>query len=175
MVTHHGGDALVQYLGSFVLYTMLSISFIYGVYWFMRRNIDTPGATPKKAEEANPSLMLEAALPLEENKNLYVIRSGYERFLITISGETTHILSKLDDLPRPVEAVAAEAVPVAAPEAEAVLTTPKPWFFVETPMPPPPPVLSARQRFGQRLAQSIRWLAESRMKSPGQALARRNK
>lgn len=151
-MSHTG--TLWQYLGSFLMYTLLTIGMIYGVFWYTRKaaGARATGTTPT-TEETQGSLALESALPLEPNKTLYVVRSGSERFLISATGEGTQLLSRLESVP---------AVVVAEPVAE-VSVEPKvdlPWYASV----PGPTQLATirRQSFGQRFVQSVKWLVATR-------------
>ena len=144
-MTHTG--TLWQYLGSFVMYTLMTIGLIYGVFWYTRK---ASGASTQP-EQAQGSLVLESTLPLEPNKTLYVVRSGSERFLLSASGEGTQLLSALEAVP---SLILAE--PVSEPTAKVDL----PWY-ASVPA-GNRPVAMRRQSFSQRLAQSVRWLVASR-------------
>ncbi|MCE3235193.1 MAG: hypothetical protein K0Q50_1373 [Vampirovibrio sp.] len=152
MLSHTG--TLWQYLGSFVLYTLATVGIIYGVYWYTRRTSGgSAAAAAAPAEEGQPKLELESTLALEPTKNLYVIRSGNERFLLATTAEGTQLLSRLDNVPTEVTAT----VPEVTEEAPA---TPKPWYASE------PPAVLARPNAGfkQRFVQSVQWLVSSRLK-----------
>lgn len=155
MLSHTG--TLWQYLGSFVLYTLGAVALIYGAYWYARRSTTgfLPGAAATVPEEAEVPLVLEASLSLEPQKNLYIIRSGKERFLIAASGEATQLLSKLESVETEAEA------PVEIPIVE---ETPKlePWY-TPGPQPVAPPAIR-RESFGSRFVKSVQWLVSSRMK-----------
>ncbi len=152
MLSHTG--TLWQYLGSFVFYTLATVGVIYGVYWYTRKNAGAAAAVAAaKAEEGQIKLELESTLALEPNKNLYVVRNGVERFLLVTSAEGTQLLSRLDNVPAPVEEVVAEPV-VDLPLA------PKPWYATE----PPPAIIQRKIGFGERFVQSVQWLVASRTK-----------
>src|SRR5262249_42959742 len=87
---------LWQYLASFILYTLFAIGLIYLAYWYLRKN--GGGLVPMGRKNGNGPLKLEveSTLVLEARKNLYVVRSGNERFLIATSMEGTQFLSRLD-------------------------------------------------------------------------------
>ncbi len=144
-MTHTG--TLWQYLGSFVMYTLMTVGLIYGVFWYTRKASGIATAT----EEAKGSLVLESTLALEPNKTLYVVRSGSERFLLSASGEGTQLLSALASVPGPIL-----AEPVSEPVAQVEL----PWY-ASVPS-TSRPVAIRRQSFGQRFVQSVRWLVTSR-------------
>ncbi len=152
MLSHTG--TLWHYLSSFVLYTLGAVALIYGAYWYARRSTSGPLPGLSKKVEPETPLMLESTLALEPRKNLYVIRAGKERFLVSTSGEDTHLLSKLE--PVPAEVAAAELIP----EVEA---TPRlePWYAHSQPV---RPVVPRSNGFGARFVQSVQWLVASRMK-----------
>jgi flagellar biogenesis protein FliO len=152
MLTHTG--TLWQYLGSFVMYTLLTVGAIYGVFWYSRKATGgaSIGSNSTTGGTQDP-LILESTLPLEPNKTLYVIRTGAERFLLSSTAEGTQLLSKLESVPAP----AAEPV-VAAPPAEPKVDLP--WYATE----PPRLVTLRRQGFGERFVKSIQWLVSSRMR-----------
>lgn len=152
MLSHTG--TLWQYLGSFVFYTLATVGVIYGVYWYTRRTSGgMAAAAAAKAEEGQPKLELESTLALEPSKNLYVIRSGNERFLLATTAEGTQLLSRLDNVPAEVPVEVAETV---AEEPK----SPKPWYASE------PPAVLARPNngLGARFVQSVQWLVASRLK-----------
>lgn len=100
------GHSLGHYLGSFTLYTLLAIGMIYGVFWYLKKNPQglmklarmTKGKTPLSSLNKQ-ELAIESSLPLEIRKNLYVIRSGQERFLVATSAEGTQFLARLENAP----------------------------------------------------------------------------
>ncbi len=98
MLSHTG--TLWQYLGSFILYTLLAIGLIYAVFCFTRSRagsflgLGTPVIKGRRAK-----LQIESILGLEPRKNLYVVRAGHERFLLATSIEETKLISRLDSLP----------------------------------------------------------------------------
>jgi flagellar biogenesis protein FliO len=152
-MSHTG--TLWQYLGSFLMYTLMTIGLIYGVFWYTRKAGGASAAVPKAEEAQGDALALESALPLEPNKTLYVVRSGSERFLISATGEGTQLLSRLESVPTP---VAAEPVAVDPVEPKVDL----PWYA--TVPSPTRMVTMPRRSFGQRFVQSVKWLVASRMR-----------
>jgi hypothetical protein len=155
MLSHTG--TLWHYLGSFIFYTLLAIGLIYGAYWYARKapsgNI-LMGFGKKPDDNAVPKLTLESTLALEPRKTLYVVCSGNERFLIAASGETTQLVSKLENTPQPVSA-SEPAVQVALPPV--VMPEERPWYTDA-------PIITRRQKasFGSRFVQSVQWLVSSR-------------
>lgn len=146
MLSHTG--TLWQYLGSFVLYTLGAVGLIYAAYWYARRSI-MPAASPSQADAPQFPLAIEATLGLEPHKTLYVIRSGDERFLISVSGESTQLLSKLET---PISANS--EIPV-VPETQRL----EPWFAQHQAVSQKP-----QSTLSSRFIQSVQWLVSSRMK-----------
>lgn len=152
MLSHTG--TLWQYLGSFVFYTLATVGVIYAVYWYTRaKTSGTAAAAAPATEDSAAKLELESTLALEPNKNLYVLRSGNERFLLATTAEGTQLLSRLDNVPVEAPAVVAEA------DTEGS-KSPKPWYASE------PPAVLARPNLGfkTRFLQSVQWLVSSRLK-----------
>jgi len=114
---------LWHYLGSFFLYTMLSIGAIYATYVWLRKNPQGMNALMQLSQPGMPcmpkgqkkKLAIETILPLEPRKSLYIIRADHERFLVATSMEGTQFLARLEN-PAPEEA--------AQPPAETVQQTP---------------------------------------------------
>ncbi len=88
---------LGYYLGSFILYTVGAIGVIYGIFLYLKKNPNgLPLQFPKKSVHSQQTLRVESVLSLEARKNLYVVCSGQERFLIATSMEGTQLLSRLE-------------------------------------------------------------------------------
>ena len=184
---------LWHYLGSFILYTLLAIGFIYVAYWYARRHsgqwLLRHGKRP--AAEA-PRLEVESTLTLEARKNLYVIRSGGERFLIATSMEGTQFLSRLEpaeaaapveaNFPAtrtgPMQAQSTDRGPVGLTEepapkgdlSQAILCAleNKPAialpFAKQAANETTPAARTESTGFGARMVQSVQWLMASRIK-----------
>lgn len=164
MLSHTG--TLWHYLVSFIGYTLLAIGMIYGTFLYIRK---FTGRTPLSAP-ANDSvpdeavtvstLALETSLALEPDKNLYIVRSLQERFLVATSSEGVQLISKLESVSPPKEDAPEVDLPVVASAIE------KPWY-AEIPkapvLPQAPPVSSG---FGARFLKSVQWVVSSRASRP---------
>lgn len=120
------GELIIRFVGSF----LFAIAVLYGAYFYLRKN-PTALHFGKKGVPLKENLQVESVLPLEARKNLYVIKSGSERFLIATSLEGTQFLSKLEPLAqtstvpqetpaRPLETEQSEAGPTELPTQEPV-------------------------------------------------------
>lgn len=170
MVEHSGG--LWHYLSSFMMYTLTAIAMIYGVYWLIQRAPGTSGKQEPPAEEEKPGkLELESTLTLDEKRTLHVIRTGSERFLLSAIGESTQLLSRLENVPSdapPPEAAPAPAEVAEEPQPVAVVEAP-PWYasLAGPPLPSAeelPIRVSRKSGFADRFVQSVKWLASSRLR-----------
>jgi flagellar biogenesis protein FliO len=145
------GATIWHYLASFALYTLLAVGVIYAAYFVIRRNPALGNLAglqfPKSSAQSQQGLRVESILPLEARKNLYVVRSGQERFLIATSLEGTQLLSRLVD----------------ADEAE----QPEGQLTAEQPSVEPGTAADPRQRF----VESLRWVFGNRFKMIPDALA----
>jgi hypothetical protein len=164
---------MIQYLGSFLLYTLLAIGIIYLAYWYTagRRNTSNPVQTENEADNTDlPRLEIESVLNLELNKNLYVIRNGDERFLVSTSDDETSCLSRLE----PVTALQTLPPPQYEhydnPENRISDTgsshSEKPWYHNTVSLPPIERKLPQKLSTGgftKQLLHSIQWLIRSRM------------
>lgn len=147
-------SGVLHYLGLFTLYTLLAIGAIYGVYWYLRKS-GASGMLPfAKKSVGGQKLEIESMMPLEARKNLYVIRSGNERFLIATSVESTQFLSRLETTPGPETAPAPRER-----ETPANLSLPG-----EEPRRDPAELAPVESGFGARLMHSLRWIVSSRFK-----------
>jgi flagellar biogenesis protein FliO len=157
MLSHTG--TLGQYLGLFVLYTMLAIGLIYGAYWVLRKRGGILPKTAQKPEGPLPTpLLIESTLALEPRKTLYVIKAGHERFLVASTLEQTQLLSKLEAEPAAEVSFAAVEAPAGEPQVAL------PWFATPPDAKPTPELPSSKVGFGARFLQSLQWLAASRIK-----------
>lgn len=90
------------YLGLFTAYTLGAVGLIYAVFWYLKKNGMNGLPMVKKSIQSQQGrvapLSVESVLPLEARKNLYVVRSGDERFLIATTLEGTQFLSRLDNV-----------------------------------------------------------------------------
>ncbi len=154
-----GSTGMLHYLGLFMAYTMLAIGAIYAVYWYLRRHAGGGGMLfGARRLESEKKLEVESMMPLEARKNLYVIRSGNERFLIATSLESTQFLSRLE----PLESAPAPAATRAGEEAPPPSGQPL-QPILET-APQPARLTPVEGGFGARMLASLRWLAASRFK-----------
>ncbi len=85
-----------HYLINFLMATTATIIFLYLVYFFIRHVAPFKAGVlgSKKLPSSNP-LQVESVLSLEPRKNLYVVRSGQERFLIATTMDKTELLTTL--------------------------------------------------------------------------------
>jgi hypothetical protein len=161
----HSGS-LLHYLGSFILYTLLAIGVIYAVYCYARKHSGNLFLGMKKASDPKARLEIESVLALEARKNLYVVRSGHERFLVATSMEGTQFLSRLESTGAPAVAEPIQQTPPVLQEA----TVQPPWYTrPEEPatLPSEPEKSGATkpgEGFGARFVQSLQWLVASRTK-----------
>ncbi|MBX2861311.1 MAG: flagellar biosynthetic protein FliO [Vampirovibrio sp.] len=97
---------LSHLLIQFCVYTLLCIGLLYLVYFYLKRHpkllnqaiqLSLPMTGGKKNLPSHQTLIVESSLCLEVRKNLYVLKTGHERFLIATSPEGTTCLSKLTD------------------------------------------------------------------------------
>jgi hypothetical protein len=155
--------ALSHYLTNFVFYTLIAVALIYWSFWYLRQKMgkaqnlphpgppvsdDAPPSTPNMPLGLGSGLEVESVLPLENQQSLYVLRAGRERFLMSISGDKTTLLSKL-------ESASMEDLLQASGGAQL------PWF--KTPKPEEsPPVSVPRPSASQRFMQSLNWLVSAR-------------
>jgi hypothetical protein len=159
MLSHTG--TLWHYLGSFILYTLMAVGLIYGAYLYARKaSVVKPflGLGKKPESPSAPKLILESSLALEPRKTLYVVCAGNERFLIAASGESTQLLSKLEESSQTAGTSAMAATSVAAvtlPPVDRV--DERPWYTEA-------PIITRPQKagFGARFVQSVQWLVSSR-------------
>ena len=143
---------LWQYLGSFVLYTLLAIGMIYAAYFYTRKHAGNLPGFIRRPGMPKQKLEIESVLALEPRKNLYVVRSGHERFLLSTSMDGTQFLSRLESAEHPETALE----PAAASASSNVVPMEKPWYAQ------PPESASAQPGMGARLVQSMQWLIAAR-------------
>jgi flagellar biogenesis protein FliO len=164
MLGHTG--TLWHYLGSFVGYTLFAIGLIYGAYWFLRKtpnNWFAQTAFQKKPDSKKAALLeVEANLALEPRKNLYIVRAGQDRFLISATMEQTQCLAKLtaesdvSSLPVELDELKQEKA-AAKPE-----TIELPWFAREDAQDTAERGHAGKPGLRTRLAQSVLWLLDTR-------------
>lgn len=150
---------LWHYLGSFVGYTLFAIALIYGAYWLLKKQPGNWLMAPafKKGESGKDDdlLSVEANLTLEPHKNLYVVRAGKERFLLSTTMEQTQCLAKLTEEDE-ADCLPGVSVQAKFPDEPVQL----PWFARETYGEPSPRI--SKPGLGARFVQSVQWLMESR-------------
>ena len=85
------GEFLIRFLGSF----LFAIAILYAIFFYLKRN---PAAMQlvKKGPKDPTILSVETMMALEPRKNLYIVKAGHERILISTSPEGTQFLSKLE-------------------------------------------------------------------------------
>jgi Flagellar biosynthesis protein, FliO len=170
MIVEHG-HTLSHYLMNFILYTLGAIALMYAAYGYTRRRLgldkdkaavgsDATAVAAAAPPQMPPGVLLvESTLGLEENKTLYVVKAGNERFLIATSGDSTQCLSRLENEPKPVASpVTAITGAVTTSNGAAI-----PWF-TELQRTPDAAVEgnAAGSGFSDRVLQSLRWLVVSR-------------
>ncbi|OGI21695.1 MAG: hypothetical protein A2287_02300 [Candidatus Melainabacteria bacterium RIFOXYA12_FULL_32_12] len=83
---------MTGYILSFTVYTLAMIGIILIGFIIAKKSlISGPYSSPK-----NKFLSVETCLNLEPRKNLYVVKAGTERFLVSTDTEGSHFLTKLD-------------------------------------------------------------------------------
>jgi flagellar biogenesis protein FliO len=91
---------MAHYLTNFILATLSVIGFLLLIYAYLKKNpslLPTGPSTP-----SNPSgtgLQVESALALEPRKNLYVIRYGSQRVLVSTTMDKIEYLTTLESEP----------------------------------------------------------------------------
>lgn len=83
---------MLGYLAGFIFYTLAMIGVILLGYVAIRK-LGLSGYTSNRKSNF---LSIESHLPLEPRKNLYVIKAGTERFLVSTDIEGSKLLTKLD-------------------------------------------------------------------------------
>jgi|GEM_PF-2049786 len=154
-------SSLSHYLLSFMFYTLTAVGMMYAVFYYLRTKVKNPQSSPLISEiESAPDtpvvpqlplgvgtgLEVESVLPMENQQSLYVLRAGRERFLISVSGDKTTLLSKL------------ESASVETVKATADL----PWFKAPEAPPIQEPVYTPKASASQRFMQSLQWLISAR-------------
>ncbi len=76
---------------AFSVYTLAMIGLVFIGLVVVKKSLTF---TPQKNK--NNFLKIEASLNLEPRKNLYVVKAGREKFLISSSGESCQFMSKLE-------------------------------------------------------------------------------
>jgi len=154
-------SSLSHYLLSFMFYTLTAVGMMYAVYYYLRNKVKKPQSAPSMSEiESAPDapvvphlplgigtgLEVESVLPMENQQSLYVLRAGRERFLISVSGDKTTLLSKL-------ESASVETVKAAAD---------LPWFKAPEAPSVQEPVYTPKASASERFMQSLQWLVSAR-------------
>lgn len=85
------GEFLIRFLGSF----LFAIAILYAVFFYLKRNPAAMQFVKKGPKDPNV-LSVETMMALEPRKNLYIVKAGHERILISTSPEGTQFLSKLE-------------------------------------------------------------------------------
>jgi len=144
-----------------MFYTLTAVGMMYAVFYYLRTKVKNPQSSPLISEiESAPDtpvvpqlplgvgtgLEVESVLPMENQQSLYVLRAGRERFLISVSGDKTTLLSKL------------ESASVETVKATADL----PWFKAPEAPPIQEPVCTPKASASQRFMQSLQWLISAR-------------
>jgi hypothetical protein len=191
MVSHTG--MIWHYLGNFLLYTLLTVGILYGVYWYLKKSpliaAKTPVAPSADPTPETPQLETESVLGLEPGKTLYVVRSGTERFLMATTADGIQLLSSLSTTSATISAPASTE----ASDTENTSATSEEETYQEEPEPTSEPAVEIpwfTQRvpanvsesdtgetpssngntpkksngIGNRFLQSVQWLVSSRFK-----------
>lgn len=79
------------YLINFTIYTLAMLGIIFIAFIIAKKSLSLGGIPGHKTN----SLAIENRLSLEPRKNLYIIKAGEERFLISTDGEGSRFLTKL--------------------------------------------------------------------------------
>ncbi|MBY0404748.1 MAG: hypothetical protein K2X66_12680 [Cyanobacteria bacterium] len=86
------GETIIRFIGSF----LFVIALLYGAYFYLKKNPKLLNFSHSRVP-SKKGLQIESVLHLEARKNIYVIKSGKERFMIATSLEGTQFLSKLEE------------------------------------------------------------------------------
>jgi|GEM_PF-1067364 len=81
-----------SYLVNFAIYTLAMLGVIFIAFMVAKKSLSL-GSIPG---HKNGSLTIENRLSLEPRKNLYIIKAGEERFLISTDIEGSRFLTKLE-------------------------------------------------------------------------------
>ncbi|HSA06405.1 MAG TPA: flagellar biosynthetic protein FliO [Candidatus Gastranaerophilales bacterium] len=82
---------MTGYILGFSVYTLAMIGVIFVAFVVAKKCL---AMTPHKNK--TEFLKIENCLNIEPRKNLYVVKAGREKFLISTSGEHCHFMTKLD-------------------------------------------------------------------------------
>jgi len=144
-----------------MFYTLTAIGMMYAVFYYLRNKVKSPQKAsiiseaetmadtpviPQLPLGMGTGLEVESVLPMENQQSLYVLRAGRERFLISVSGDKTTLLSKL------------ESASVETPATTADL----PWFKAPDPQAPQEPIYTPKASASQRFMKSLEWLVSAR-------------
>jgi len=80
------------YILNFTFYTLAMIGVILLGYVVVRKSLAGMSSQSSKGK----FLSIESALALEPRKNIYVLKAGSERFLVSTNLDQTQLLTKLD-------------------------------------------------------------------------------
>lgn len=80
------------YLMSFTFYTLAMIGVILIGYVIAKKSLNGVYSQTSK----NKFLSIESVLTIEPRKNIYLLKAGSERFLISANADQTQFLTKLD-------------------------------------------------------------------------------
>jgi len=81
-----------SYLANFIIYTLAMLGVIFIAFMVAKKSLSLGNLPGHKTE----SLAIENKLSLEPRKNLYIIKAGEERFLISTDIEGSRFLTKLE-------------------------------------------------------------------------------
>ncbi|EKE03703.1 MAG: hypothetical protein ACD_20C00162G0005 [uncultured bacterium] len=83
---------MTGYIVSFTVYTLAMIGVLLIGFIVVKKSL-IPGYNPTAK---NKFLSVETSLSLEPRKNLYIVKAGSERFLISTDAQSSNFLAKLD-------------------------------------------------------------------------------
>lgn len=83
---------ITGYLINFTVYTSAMIGILFIGFIIAKKSLSINDGQSRK----NKFLTVESSLSLEPRKNLYVVKAGSERFLISTDAEGSHFLTRLE-------------------------------------------------------------------------------
>ena len=90
---------MTGYLTGFMVYMMAMLGVIFVALVVVKKSI-----TLGSANQKNNFLKVESSLNLEPRKNLYVVRAGNERFLVSTGVEGCQFMTKIEENNIPLKA-----------------------------------------------------------------------
>lgn len=91
---------MTGYLTGFSVYILAMLGVIFIALVVVKKSISLGTGTPK-----NSFLKIESSLSIEPRKNLYVVKAGKERFLVSTGAEGCQFMTKIEEnnLPTKIE------------------------------------------------------------------------